>query len=219
MAINFLVSDVQTQIRARFPECSDSRSLATINEVHKQLLTDFPLLRRTQVSTNLTAGTSEYALAETNFHIESVYYRTAAATQTRLLKESIEQLDSRLIGWRTAANGTPIIWYLSSNLSGAGSTDQGVIGLYPPPDTTTTGGYPVLITNVSLIESAVLTGTSPLPPTMNSQWVYVEKASELIAREIRPQMVEAYAASSMVKMQELNAYLSNRDEISGNPNA
>ena len=212
LTINALIAQVQR----RFPDAQTPNLLSNANSIHRQILSRIPELRRDTVTLSLVAGQQEYDIAETVYQVNSASYKTGASTTSvvSLMATSVEELDSTSRTWRSDANGPPLQYYLSSNQS---TVNSEVIGFYPTPDTTTTGGYPLVLMATSNLQPSDLGLTDTCLVTLASSQVYVEGVSWLAAIEIRPQMVNAYQSAFESEMDRELTYVRTRNEGDKSP--
>ena len=145
---NYLASDIISGFRRAYPQVS-----ATVDGLvlYKEALMEVLALLQVDEGTedfNLTDGTREYEKVY-NPEITSIraaYYITDASTAVKLTAVDTDWMDENVSTWRyTTDTGTPDKFYVAYPTSAA-LTTQGktVIGLDPIPDTTTSGGYPIV---------------------------------------------------------------------------
>ena len=144
---NILVSDVIDSAQRAFPKMTDADALKIYKSVFIEVLAHLQIEGGSD-DENLTSGTREYELTYDPQIIGNivVYYLTAAATATKLTPVTEDWMDENISEWRvTTDTGTPSRFYIGSPTSASLSTQgKQVIGLDPIPDTTTTGGYPIV---------------------------------------------------------------------------
>ena len=144
---NLLASNVIDSFQRTYPQCNDTDALVLYAEVLLEVLALLGIEGGTE-DFNLTDGTREYELTYDPqiLSTRAAYYVTAAGTATKLTPVTTDWMDRNIDQWRiTTETGTPDKFYIDSPTSAA-LTTQGklVIGLDPIPDTTTSGGYPIL---------------------------------------------------------------------------
>lgn len=150
-----------------YPDMTDAKGVEYANVVHRRLLTAFPELRIDTEDINLTSGTGEYSLDEDIYKVHSALYLTAASTGTVLDETSVTELDNKNAGWRLESSGTPTGFYVWANTTGQ------VVGLYPKPNTTTSGGFPKVTLYVTRRPSA-LTGSDTVFTMLPDSQIYKE---------------------------------------------
>jgi hypothetical protein len=158
--------DILNKYLKRFPDTSIADQKQYLNDAVINIAQDAPWSKKT-VSVNLTAGTSEYALAVTSHRIWSVSYLASATNVVELSPTSQDELDLYNSGWRYQTNGTPNWFYFDST-----DSLSGVLGLYPKPDTTTNAGYPVVqavVTNIVVFS------------TLSEVWPYSPETADMVA--------------------------------------
>ena len=137
--MTFSVDTIIDAAQLRYQDLSDTNALRGLNTTRNYVMTLLDL-RQTSFDINLTAGTSEYALNEYLFMVDAVQYvRSSTRSDYKVLRAtSTEELDATQQDWRKLDNGEPSQFYLNAISTGP------VIGVTCPPDTTTSGGYPIL---------------------------------------------------------------------------
>ena len=172
-----------SEVLREFPDASvaGTGSYASIAEemiakADKVLAFELPL-RLTTEDISLTAGTGEYATAdELIARVWTARYISSASTgdSKRLIQTDITKLDLDFGDWRGQDNGEPDYFYVGASSAGAMR-----IGLYPFPDTATSGTYPLLRLNIS--KSADLVSGNSLPAMIQTSDLYVDCACWLYA--------------------------------------
>ena len=173
---NKLCSDIIAGFRRTYPQVSATVDGLTLYQ--EALLEVLALLQIEEGSEdfNLTDGTREYEKVYNPdlFSIRAAYYITDASTAVKLKAVDTDWMDENISVWRyTTDTGTPDKFYVGSPTSAA-LTTQGkiVLGLDPIPDTTTTGGYPIVrIYGPEYEEPAV---TSDVPQSITHPRVLIE---------------------------------------------
>jgi hypothetical protein len=151
--------DAINKFRKRFSDCGLGQSISILNECCTEIFSAIPY-RRTQLTVPLVLGQSEYAFGGGYAKAWSVQYirSSASGDYIDLDPTSTDELDADVPGWRQESPGEPTLYYTSSD----DVTNCGVLGLYVAPDTATTGGYPILKVDASVIPLFVK-GTEALP--------------------------------------------------------
>lgn len=173
-----------------------------IAKADKVIASEIPI-RLTSEDINLTAGTGEYATAdELIARIWTARYVRSASTgdSKRLIHTDRTKLDLEFGDWRGADNGDPDYFYIGSSSAGALR-----VGVWPFPDTTTSGGYPVLRLNISKTADLV-TGNS-LPSVIQDSELYVDCACWLYAKRFFDKDKEAkYEARYLRSLDRARAF-------------
>lgn len=148
-------------------------------------------LRLTTEDINLTSGTREYAFSDSLIsRVWTVrYLRSATADDSYKLEHTdLTKLDLESGNWEALDDGEPQSFYLGSSSAGALR-----IGVSPSPDTTTSGGYPILRCRVS--KTAALASGGSLPDNIRTATVYVACAAWRYAEDYRdPEVAEQWLA-------------------------
>lgn len=135
-------------------------------------------LRMTTEDLSLVVGTGEYATSdELIARVWTARYIKSASTgdSKRLIQTDPTKLDLEFDDWRGADNGEPDYFYVGASSAGAMR-----IGLWPFPDTATSGTYPLVRLNISK-SAALVTGNS-LPAIIQDSELYVDCACWLYAK-------------------------------------
>lgn len=169
-------ADVLLTFATYYPDCAGTTPQSLFNTANREIL-DRANLRLTQVTINLVAGTREYDLVGTNLRVQTANYIQASGDWYALLSTSTDWLDFNLPGWRNNPNQVqPTRFYVSSVDDGSGGSKQ-VLGTDWLPDTTTTGGYPIIILTTE--QESSLSGTDTLPDALLSEMAHVYRMCEL----------------------------------------
>jgi hypothetical protein len=151
-------------------------ALEYINEVHADLLRQLPLVTATE-DLSVTSGTQEYAINEATVRIVAAEWVTSATERRSLVVTDYDYLNSEEPNWRRRSAGTPSRVYLWRS-----ATDY-VVGIDPKPNTTTSGGYPVLRLHATRV--GTLTATGSLPKGIINKDVYAYGAMLRFAMDNR----------------------------------
>ena len=163
MAITRTVQQV-IEIAKEHEDFDPQRALQLFNEAHVRILGECRLIPDTTTTVSLVAGQMEYAIANDVARIwDAIYYDSSNSFYP--LKQTDE---SRLYyqeygpGWEVVTPSKPTKYYERG----------GNIGLWPPPASSSTGGYPQVVLYYTQIDGLTLTST--LPSTINTvyPWVY-----------------------------------------------
>jgi len=163
--------DVMDQMDDFYSEVDDTEKLRHLQRVHSRILRSVPLEPSVVTFSSLVADTKEYATGDTYLRVWSVrYVMSATSGDSKVLKPiSVDELDYDHANWRAADSGEPTYWYWRA----------GSIGLHPTPDTSTSGGYPLLSMEVSTDET--ITGATVLPGHVRNFDAWIFGALENIA--------------------------------------
>lgn len=180
------MAETYTTLAARlnrtFPECDSTVALRLFNQVLRALCQDLPLYRNTS-TVSLTADTQTYSLSDAIVQIEQCFYEESADNRVILDPTSIDELnqDDRL--WRYVDSSTPRAYFLVQDTA---STTQGgmLLGLYPTPDTSTSGTYPRLRLYTIVRPSSDVTGSDQSPDILERPDVLVWGAAYLYLEEM-----------------------------------
>ncbi len=211
--MSYTIQQVISDVQRRFPDAPSASCLVWVNQIHREILATIPELRRDVLSQNVTAGVAEYNIVEPVFQVVQAEYWTSATTVIKLEATTVETLNEVEPGWR-AETGVPSQFYLTSNQQSGNSE---VIGLFPIPNASTSGSYPMVKMYISELEASDLVLGSPCLPTLSSSQVYVEGLSFMVAQAIRKDEAAAYLSSyqSQLKAQEL--YVATRNSSQDDP--
>jgi hypothetical protein len=118
-----------------YPDLSQADAVAYLNYAWRDLCASIRLEQETLVSVNVTEGTAKYALDADALRVWEAYWKTASNTYIVLKGHTIADIGTSNSKYRVEANGTPTGYYI----------EGGYIALTPPPRTSTSGSYPVLV--------------------------------------------------------------------------
>lgn len=165
------LADAITKAQQKYPQLSTARAIVFANVIHNRLLTRLNL-RGTTKSINMTSGTKDYALGAETSRIFTAFYRTSATVVSQLTPTSQEKLDLDDPDWRERTEtGSPTHYMVRPIKNGSGTGDALMVTLYPTPDTTTSGGYPLV--EMWITDSTAFTATSDdLPGSLIDEMVY-----------------------------------------------
>lgn len=144
--------DVIARARLHYPDLpAGTLALTLLQEAHDRVLGAVRLRPVEEVTINLTSGTYEYALSDDVIRVWAAVYVRSSIQADALREISIDMLDDDRPNWRYDPASTPTRWY-----------DVGtMVGLFPKPDTTTSGGYPIL--KLYTTKRQTLTGSTTMP--------------------------------------------------------
>ena len=173
---------------------SNTYALGLLNTTHKVLCADIGLFESAQFTINLVAGQQYYALDDTIARLLAVYYAAAAGVYPMYVEESSEDiLDETVPGWRSSViQAAPPSQYF---------TDGNMLGLYPTPSTSTSGGYPVLQLFTKAVTTLTYSGNLPSQVYTDNAWVY--GMCELHAERKQPDQLERMHKSAVKYKMEL----------------
>lgn len=145
-----------------YPGCSAARAQTLFDEAYKRVLKDIKC-RTTEVTVSWTAGVREYTLAEVNQQVNFAVCKPSAESGgwAQLEEVSLDLLSVTEPGWTADTDNTsqPTRYYITSAVNGDSADLK--IGFDPVPDTTTSGGYPCVVLNVT--QFSTLTGSETVP--------------------------------------------------------
>lgn len=150
-------ADILVGARRIYNDIDDTAGLDLLQKAHDFLLRFVRIYPEEVVDINLVAGTREYALDSDVLRVWEAEYRTSATTATPLEQTSTDWLDYNMRGWRSLPNGTPSMFY----------DIGGYIGLVQKPDTTSSGGYPIVRGYAT--KRQTLVGATALPLMIREQ--------------------------------------------------
>ena len=162
-----LVQTILDQARIRFKDLTETQALAYLNLVYKEVIRDFPILL-TQSNYSITAGTQEYTLGETVTKIWDAQLASSSTDNTPLKGTTTDELDALQPGWRYWTSGNPQFFYITRD-----STGVNKLGLHPKPDTTTSGTYPRVETQVSKEPASDLVAGDSMPNSIKDTVPFV----------------------------------------------
>lgn len=125
-----------------YPEISAAQGLVYCKQVWRRIISAAQIEAQEETFSALVAGTHEYTLDTGTQPIDSIrdaYYITSATAAKKLVPTSTDWLDKYAQSdWRTTTDtGEPVYYYVEAK-------DDGTVklGLWPKPETATSGGYP-----------------------------------------------------------------------------
>ena len=180
-----------------YNDVSDTEGLLLFNSAHAEIGRQVKLYPDEAVDlASLVAGTRGYAYSEDILHVWAAAYYTSASSYTALIQTSPDELDAMTNGeWRGESNGTPTHWY-----------DEGPnIGLYPIPDTTTSGGYPLV--RLYCQKRRVLTTGDSLPGMIGEATPWVDYMAYLWAERRHRDEKDARYADYKVSLARLKRHM------------
>lgn len=174
--MSFSVATIVAGVQRVYSMLQSADVVSYLNEVRPDILRRLRLRNTTQ-TINLTAGTREYAVTTPMLGATAVEYsRSAAAWDTRILEPTnLETLDITTPAWRAVSDSEPRAYYFTDSVSGP------VIGLYPAPHLSTTGGYPLL--RIRYLDSNTLAGGDTVFDNVLSPMVYVHAVCKRYAED------------------------------------
>jgi hypothetical protein len=149
--------------RRHFIGFDDQEALTYLQAVHNKILRLVRVKRDETYDQSLTAGVGDMALDSSISRIWSATYLSSADDVRPLYPRSVDELDWQTKGlWRSQPKGTPI-WY---------DERAGRLILYPTPDTSTVGGYPIARLTVQKTDALTLSSALPTAVDEYDAWVY-----------------------------------------------
>ena len=198
MAITRTVQTV-IEIIQEHEDIANLRALELLNEAHLFMLGRHHLVPDVTINITLTNGVGEYALPDNIISIWDAAYYSDANTHFPLRPTNIDTLYNTYgANWQLISPGQPWGFYERG----------GNIGLFPPPNATSAGGYPTV--TLYCTQSATLGLGDTLPTTINTvyPWVYrvLIKQSPVTA----PEKVAYYEQRFVKAERELTEYIYRR---------
>jgi hypothetical protein len=184
------VTTVIAAARQILPRLTTTRAQAHFHTAHKELLDEAQVRNIPVTLGSLVDGTREYDWAEGNLKAWDAVYYDSSTSFKHLEHVTEDWLDIYKPNWRAEAEeGDPDYYYITSSQD----TDSAkkVIGFYPIPDTTTSGGYPKVI--VEATQFAELTTSETLPSTILHSQFHIYRVCELAAPELAPGRLEEFS--------------------------
>lgn len=163
------VEKMIADVRGTFPDASPDIVLDCLNTIHQELCLEFPVETATY-TVNVQSGVGEYDIDDTVAWIRAARYMESADSWQSLSPTNADEMDSSNAGWR---------WDTPSGIPSSIYIDGGKVGLYPIPDSTTSGTYP----KVEIVATVYteLAFDSVLPDTVRTRSAWVNGARMLIA--------------------------------------
>ena len=166
-----LVSDIITRAKQVYPDLSSAIALQYFNHIHNELMHRLNI-RPARQSLSLTAGTAVYDLTGTRAF--DAVYKTSSTKETSLSIVTWDWMDDHHPGWQSSdEQGTPstIVISAENDSSGGLKGSKFTVRVFPVPDTTTSGGYPVI--DIRSLKYDDLLTTDTIPATIQDEQVYV----------------------------------------------
>jgi hypothetical protein len=172
------VSQVILKFQRRFPECDTATALGFLLDAHRRILTRIQVRNDVQTIFPI-AGVAEYPLSGQVFKIHSAYLSMGPSWSVPLQERSTDELDVLRPDWRSGAYvGTISDYYVSSQASGDSASP--VVGLFPVPPTSSSGGYPAVVLYCTTYSDLVLSDT--VPTNLLDDQVYLYRMNEFWSR-------------------------------------
>lgn len=154
-------------------------------------------------SVSLTAGTREYAMNEDTLRVWSARYQKSATVGDYDVLDpvSVNQLEADDPNFLKRANAPPKRFYVTEN-----SVSGMVLGLGPAPDTTTSGGYPVVICRVSRsgdVANWTAAQSAAMPTGLVSYEAWAVGLCKLWARDFDPERYAFFAQAFEAELARL----------------
>lgn len=160
------VATVISEVQAVFPEATSAEIVTHVNTVDRDLGAQIKL-RREMVDVSLTASDDEYVISETIIRVWAAHYveSSTRSNQYPLQEISRDELNNFKSNFRLSPDNKPRFYYLDVDSAG-----DIVVGLYPIPPTTTSGGYPKVVLETT--KWATLNSGSSLPAKIKNIRAY-----------------------------------------------
>lgn len=174
--MSFSVANIVSGVQRVYSMLQSADVVGYLNEVRPDILRRLRLRNTTQ-SLNLTAGIQEYAITTPMLGATAVeYLRSVTASDVRILEPTnVETLDITTPSWRSVTASEPRSYYFSDGVSGP------VLGLFPAPHLTTTGGYPSV--RIRYLDSNMLSGGDTVYDNVLSPMIYVHAVCKRYAED------------------------------------
>ena len=209
----FTVQNALDGFSEAYTSVTAARQLVIFLQVYREIM-NFLGIEEDLQQENLTDGTREYELSYDPIltQIKAVYYVESATSAVRLTPVSVDWMDDHVDQWRTTTEtGTPDKFYIRyPDSSGVTTEGKFVVGLDPIPDTTTSGGYPIL--NLYGTEYQILAATDKIPAFFPSVSVFVEGMKRDYASNRDQEKYEFFKRNFEHELHKCHAYLNNQIE-------
>ena len=172
--MSFTVANVVAGVQRVYSMLQSADVVGYLNEVRPDILRRLRLRNTTQ-TINLTAGTQEYAITTPMLGATAVEYVRSGSDVKVLEPTNVETLDITNPSWRMVSATEPRSYYFTDSVSGP------VIGLFPAPHLTTSGGYPLV--RIRYLDSNTLTGGDTVFDNVLSPMIYVHAVCKRYAED------------------------------------
>lgn len=174
--MSFTVTNVVTAVQRVYSMLQTSDVVGYLNEVRPDILRRLRLRNTTQ-DISLTAGTDRYAVTTPMLGATAVeYIRSATASDRRVLDATnLETLDISYPNWRARESDEPRQYYFTDGTTGP------LIGLFPEPDLSTSGGYPVV--RIHYLDCNTLSSGDTISDNLLSPMLYVHAICKRYAED------------------------------------
>jgi hypothetical protein len=182
--------DVMDQFRSTsgfYPAATAAQARLFFDKAYKYLLSRIEARNSTVVVTSV-ADQATYDMPVTTWKTFSAYWETGSdpSNWIPIASTSTDVLDANSPGWRMIPSTSyPSAYYITS--APDGNSSKPMIGLYPPPSETATGGYPRL--RMYVTEYATIGDSDEIPQNLLNDECILYKMAELWAVPNDPQKV------------------------------
>lgn len=176
LRMSFSVASIVAGVQRVYSMLQSADVVGYLNEARPDILRRLRLRNTTQ-TLNLTAGQSEYAITTPMLGATAVeYVRSGGASDVKVLEPTnVETLDITNPSWRTVAATEPRSYYFSDSVSGP------VVGLFPAPHLSTSGGYPLI--RIRYLDCNALSGGDTVYDNVLSPMIYVHAVCKRYAED------------------------------------
>jgi len=190
------VQAIYTAVQTHFSDIPEATFLSLLNDVHQEIIENIRLTPDVAVTVELTAGQQEYALPDTVLRIWEAAYMAQAGDYQRLKQTNVDRLDDGSPTWRNYSPSTPSRVY----------DRGGNLGLVPAPDTTTSGGYPIVTLYCSQTSDTPLGIDDSLPAMARTGNAWTYRVCERWADMYHQEMSQFFANLSAREYERLITY-------------
>lgn len=134
------VATVEASVQLDFPDVPTADVFTALTEEHAKLCHLYPLYESSETFSSLVDGTSEYNFSTVPASVRHAVYKPSSTNSgwTTLRATTIDALNSDNPSWRQSTPSQPTHYYTTTD----GTNFK--LGLYPAPNTTSSGGYPAV---------------------------------------------------------------------------
>ena len=206
------VQDCIDGLHVTYPQVQDDQALLYFRQVHREVCNLGQLNYDSYTFSSLVAGTREYVMSDLDVttSVRAAYYQTDADTYYKLTPTSTDWLDEYRPNWRLDTDtGQPEMFYIE----GKGSyvdPEETRIGFYPTPNTTSTSGYPRVVTYGTTYQA--MNPTEDIAPIIPSIRVYIEGMKKLYASDRDPDRLAMWDELYKRELHSTLAYINNTIE-------
>lgn len=207
------VQDCIDGLHVTYPQVQDDQALLYFQQIHHEICNQAQIELDSETH-DLVAGTREYALNSTDImtQVRAAYYRKSATEKTKLVPVSTDWMDGNVPTWRyETATGEPLRFYVEA----VESNGEVRVGLDPIPDTTTSGGFPVVSLYGTTFQAML--ATENVPTIVSSIRVYIEGMKKLYSSDRDPDRFAIWDELYQRELHNTLAYINNTIEDLDSP--